>query len=434
MNDREILSRLWEVYRETPFASFVLQRKLNLRHDELSRVLNLLGDMADCAEAKHGYRVHKPASTIYKLIQTQQKSCDSPKGKPLASQKESLTGEFDSGIPSADGKNGKNHAESTDDPFPTVPAELKALRQWVTWREETRDSKQTKIPYQLNGQKAQSNNPDTWTDYQTACKYRDRFSGIGFVFSADDTLCGIDLDNCLDSQGKLKLWAEPIVERLKPVAFGEVSPSGKGIKFWTKAHLPPLAKHKVYLSEPTGEVIEAYDRGRYFTVTGKGKGTIGDGQQVIDWLVKQYLSPSTDTLLRPTPGGYQMGSSHLTNNLNIDEVISKIRASRQAAKFDALMQGNTTAHGSQSEADLALCGVIVFWSQDHAVIDAIFRQSRLMRQKWDTKHYATGETYGEHTIGKALSGERETYTPPRKPYSPTRRRLHLTQKRYGGRR
>jgi hypothetical protein len=43
-------------------------------------------------------------------------------------------------------------------------------------------------------------------------------------------------------------------------------------------------------------------------------------------------------------------------------------------------------------------------------MDGRFRQSDLMRPKWDERHYANGETYGEHTITKALaleSGDQE---------------------------
>ena len=247
------------------------------------------------------------------------------------------------------------------------------------------------------------------------------------MFSADDPYCGIDLDNCLDAQGKLKAWAKPIVDKLKPVAYGEVSPSGKGIKFWTKARLPQLAKHKVYLDKSTGEAIEAYDSGRYFTVTGKGKGEIDDGQQVIDWLVKHYLSrDEKQTESRPTPSPKPPSQPAL----NTTEVISHIKASRQSAKFDALMAGNTTGHGSQSEADSSLCWVIKFWSQEHAVIDAIFRQSALMRPKWDEKHRGDGATYGQMTIEEALSGKSETYQPRRTPYSKTKARLNFTRKFY----
>ena len=450
MNDREILDRLWEAHRETPFATFSLQRKLDLRHDALRTVLNLINDMADSGEVRSGYRIKRVASTMYKLISQAECDSDSPKGvenaqaastahkatqaqpsdsdtvkgKLLIDPQESLTGantaSFHEQLP-------ENADFSINDPFPRVPAELKARRQWVCWRAETRDGKPTKIPYQTikrKGEylKAQSNQADTWTDYQTVCDHLDNFSGIGFVFSSDDPYCGIDLDHCLDAQGKLKDWAKPIVDRIKGVGYGERSPSGNGIKFWTRATLPTEAKHKAYIVKGA-DAIEAYDQLRYFTVTGRGKGDIGDGQAVIDWLVQEHLSEPQ----RPTHTTDRQPSA--TENLNAGEVIERIRASKQSAEFNALMAGNTTGHGSQSDADLRLCGVIKFWSQETAVIDTIFRQSALMRPKWDEKHRGDGATYGQMTIEKALSGNRETYTQPR-PARATNRR-HARRERYG---
>ena len=316
---------------------------------------------------------------------------------------------------------------SINDPFPAVPAELKARRLWVCWRAETRNGKPTKIPYQTikrKGEylKAQSNQADTWTDYQTVCDHLDNFSGIGFVFSGDDPYCGIDLDDCLDAQGELKDWAKPIVDRIKGVGYGERSPSGNGIKFWTRATLPTEAKHKAYIVKDA-DAIEAYDRVRYFTVTGRGKGDIGDGQAVIDWLVQEYLSEPQ----RPTHTTERQPAT--TENLNAGEVTARIRASPQSAKFNALMAGNTTGYGSQSEADLGLCAMVAFWSQEYAVIDAIFRQSALMRAKWDESRRGDKATYGQMTIEKALSGNRETYTQPR-PARTTNKR-HARRERYG---
>ena len=440
MTDKEILALLWDAHRETPFATFSLQRKLDLRHDDLAAVLNLLNDMADSGEVRSGYRIKRVASTMYKLIsqaecdsdspkgvetaqaastahkatQAQQSDSDTVKGKLLIDPKESLTGantaSFHEQLP-------ENADFSINDPFPRVPAELKARRQWVCWRAETREGKPTKVPYQVNRRKAQTNQADTWTDYQTVCDHLDNFSGIGFVFSGDDPYCGIDLDHCLDAQGKLKDWAKPIVDRIKGVGYGERSPSGNGIKFWTRATLPTEAKHKAYIVKGA-DAIEAYDQLRYFTVTGRGKGDIGDGQAVIDWLVQEHLSEPQ----RPTHTTDRQPSA--TENLNAEQVIARIRASKQSAEFNALMAGNTTGHGSQSDADLRLCGVIVFWSQEAAVIDTIFRQSALMRAKWDERRRGDGATYGQMTIEKALSGNRETYTR-------TTNRRHARRERYG---
>ena len=80
MNDREILNRLWDAHRETPFATFSLQRKLDLRRDDLAAVINLINDMADSGEVRSGYRLKKVASTMYKLISQAEGDSDSEKG------------------------------------------------------------------------------------------------------------------------------------------------------------------------------------------------------------------------------------------------------------------------------------------------------------------------------------------------------------------
>ena len=131
MNDKEILDRLWEEYRETPFASFTLERKLNLTKSEYREVLNLLGDMSDSGEVRSGNRIKRVASTMFKLIPQGQREgdtakglpqaqgdSDSLKGKPLIDEKESLTGQSESDCLSTDGGNGENSVSEQTDPFP----------------------------------------------------------------------------------------------------------------------------------------------------------------------------------------------------------------------------------------------------------------------------------------------------------------------------
>ncbi len=67
---------------------------------------------------------------------------------------------------------------------------------------------------------------------------------------------------------------------------------------------------------------------------------------------------------------------------------------------------------SQSEADLALCRILAYWTGRDAIrIDTIFRRSRLFRRsKWDTVHFSTsGETYGERTIAMACLSTNKVY-------------------------
>ncbi len=45
--------------------------------------------------------------------------------------------------------------------FENIPAELTALSQWVCWNLETRNGKETKVPYQPNAARARVDDPST---------------------------------------------------------------------------------------------------------------------------------------------------------------------------------------------------------------------------------------------------------------------------------
>ena len=305
------------------------------------------------------------------------------------------------------------HKPDTDDPYPSVPSELKALRQWVMWKAEVRNGKPTKIPKQVTGENAKTDTPATWTDYQAVCEAprTGRFDGIGFVFTKEDKYTGIDLDDCIIEE-VVQPWAKEIIGKFQSSAYMEVSPRKHGIKMWTRAKLPTEAKHKVYLLGNTGAAIEAYDSMRYFTVTGRGKYAIGDGQDAVDWLVEKHLKKKTPA---PVPARPPVNDTR-----DLTDIKRLIDNSRQRGKYHALMQGNwqSQGYGSHSEADLGLISLLCFWTQDARHLDAIFRQSGLYRPKWDEKHRGDGATYGEMTIEAALSQPRETYTPPKRKTSP----------------
>ena len=92
----------------------------------------------------------------------------------------------------------------------------------------------------------------------------------------------------------------------------------------------------------------------------------------------------------------------------MSEVVKKALAASNGARFSRLWNGDTEGYGSHSEADLALCGMLAFWTGgDAARIDTLFRQSGLYRKKWDRKDYRN------RTITEALSGKTEFYKAPK---------------------
>ncbi|HEX6779385.1 MAG TPA: hypothetical protein VF099_14340 [Ktedonobacterales bacterium] len=151
-------------------------------------------------------------------------------------------------------------------PVRHLPDELKALRQWVVWRAELRPgkSKPAKAPYQpRTGHRARTDVPVTWGTYpQALARYRQGgWHGLGFVFTAGDPYCGVDVDDCrVPLTGEITPWAWEIVETLH--SYTEVSPSGPGLHVLVRASLPGDAGRKQ-------GAVEVYDAGRYFAVTGK---------------------------------------------------------------------------------------------------------------------------------------------------------------------
>lgn len=130
------------------------------------------------------------------------------------------------------------------------------------------------------------------------------------------------------------------------------------------------------------------------------------------WLVGLLVDkPSeTNTIAAPMPiRGPVM--------LSDDEIIAIIRRSAQAAKFARLFDsGDVSGYASGSEADLALCAMLGFYTQDAEQIKAIVSKSALWaHDKWRREDYA------RLTIGKALSARGNRYAPirPNVPRSPT---------------
>ncbi len=93
------------------------------------------------------------------------------------------------------------------------------------------------------------------------------------------------------------------------------------------------------------------------------------------------------------------------------DVIARALKAKNGERFARLFAGQWQIdHGSQSEADLALCSMLAFWTgRDSDQIDALFRQSGLFRRKWDERHFGDGRTYGEETIARAIDGCTQTY-------------------------
>ena len=296
-----------------------------------------------------------------------------------------------------------------------IPSELRALPQWVGWRYEDRDGKPTKPPInpKSNGKLlyAKSNDPTTWSDFDTACAAATRLKleGIGLNLSADDGLTGLDLDHVLNPE---TLELDPLaVEVLARFAgtYIEVSPSGAGLRIWCYGKAARSGK-----CEGPRKWLEVYTHpsNRYLTVTGNRYGTetaVTEQQAALDWLHSRFMETSKNA----STGDRKVDllSSPVGADLSDDAaLLNKARNAKNGSAFDALWSGDMSGHnGDHSAADMALLNSLAFWTGNDATrMDRLFRQSGLMRPKWDELHGTT--TYGDASIGKAISSCRNAYT------------------------
>jgi primase-polymerase (primpol)-like protein len=144
-----------------------------------------------------------------------------------------------------------------------------------------------------------------------------------------------------------------------------------------------------------------YDRDRYMTVTGHvlRDRPISDDQDALDALYWDLFPPE------PEKGA--TGSTPLPVDLDDGELWDRMFASKSGSAIRALFEGDTSAYeGDDSCADMALCNHLAFWTGgDPTRIDRMFRQTGLMRDKWDR------DDYREQTIARAVQSPRGVYTP-----------------------
>lgn len=307
--------------------------------------------------------------------------------------------------------------------YPSLPPQLKRSGLFCCWRCEQRKGRPTKVPYDpISGLPAKSNDPSTFCDFETACCASTAYSGIGIgIFNG---VSAIDLDDCVTDTGELTDTADEIVKLMH--SYTEYSPSGKGVHILFSVEDFFYDKERYYVMN-YGSGIEVYVNGttsKYLTVTGRQLGNYPYGERTHE--LKQLLE---QFMVRKNRGENGVNGANTGRNgcapktqrrtpaacnrlslLSDDELLEKASQAKNGQQFQRLWAGDTSDYGSHSEADFALCSRLAFWTQCNAgQIDRLFRQSGLMRPKWDTSR--VGSTYGAVTIQQAIQYCRDVYTP-----------------------
>lgn len=294
-----------------------------------------------------------------------------------------------------------------NDKYSAIPQELKGYKNWVCWQaypDPKSHSGISKKPINpRTGGFAMPNNSDTWSDFETAVRQSGKYSGIGFMFS-NSPFFGVDLDDMPnDIQDYKNGGTDNIISEFVNTlqSYTEFSQSKTGVHIICKGTLPEGRRK----AKNDSGGFEMYENGRFFVVTGNycsEYGYINDCTESVKPLHSKYLGKTAE----PKPN-----RQNITVNLNsVDDIVRAACSAKNGSLFKALYSGDFSAYASQSEADMAFCNMLAFWCGcDAEKMDAIFRQSGLMRDKWDRKQ--SGTTYGVITLQKAISGCSQTYNP-----------------------
>ncbi|MCT6924593.1 phage/plasmid primase, P4 family [Metasolibacillus sp.] len=286
------------------------------------------------------------------------------------------------------------------------------LPQWILWKAEKKGGRYTKIPYQVDGNEARSNDRRTWSTFATAAKFYTETDadGIGFVFSRQDNYIGIDIDKCVtyasDDKDKVNPiindFAQEVINALD--SYTEFSVSGTGIHIIIKGSLPQSVVGTGRKSTKHG--LEIYQYGRYFTMTGNRENSneIYDRTDELAEIFEKYFDDS-DVQGRVNLAEFEKDEIKLSN----EALWERMFRSKSGDEIRSLYNGNLI-NDDHSSSDMALCNHLAFWTGKSASrMDSMFRESSLMRDKWDRIHFSdTGETYGERTIATAISSTTTT--------------------------
>ena len=254
-----------------------------------------------------------------------------------------------------------------------IPNWLTIQPRWVAWREVSRKGKKTKVPLTSVNTLAESNNPTTWSPFEPIAVAIQRqpavFDGVGFNLGPmpdGEHSCGIDFDTCIDENGDLQPWAQPLIAGIAALTYTEISPSETGLKafFRCKAEdaaalRPPFGiepnkwgSKRSVLGQANGHehppAIETYlGPGRYFTVTGKHWATSPEDVVLLDRndllrvaeLVRKATGGSRSSTSKPgrdnsrSAKAFRIGAEQRRRGATFEEMCAAIREHPETAAW-----------------------------------------------------------------------------------------------------
>ena len=343
--------------------------------------------------------------------------------------------------------------------LPKQLEEFRFRKIWVCYvKVQLSNGRTTKPPVDaFTLRNAGSTNSKTWATFdeavaqigKTATIYlaseereiKETVAGVGINLETTELL-GIDIDHAIErsEDGRIirvlsdakKLWT-------RVNSYTEFSPSGTGVHILVKAKNTNPDLNRNGLPKGLKDIVpgfELYDNGRYFTVTGNaltGCPGIQERQEVINEIIKEWRQIRDESRASSSVVSCGGNGNRIETSASDMELWVKMLTQRNAdvgVAIRKLYNGDLTDFdGDHSRADQALCNHLAYWTNcDPKRMDDMFRESGLMRDKWNRDDYRNA------TIAKAIAGRpvyRE-YTPEEKRAYAKMKEAEEKRRSYGG--
>lgn len=269
---------------------------------------------------------------------------------------------------------------NTGAPYERLPSELKARKQWVLAAADGSPC----IAGAEGLKRTSVHSSNEWYSFQEAIYYASHFgTWIGFILTADDPFCVIDLD-VVDQESQQakgrpidpsKWTTQAELDRYQHIvnafaSYTEISKSGKGLHIWIKGSVGRGVRR---------DGVEVYSQERFMVCTGNvlHDSEILPGGDLLKALVSEMRAADREITL-----------VELDEVYSDSDIVDMLMSQENADKFNKLCNGDFSDFPSQSEADLALMSMFAFHSQSNEQCRRLFRYSALgKREKAQSDQY-----------------------------------------------
>jgi putative DNA primase/helicase len=286
----------------------------------------------------------------------------------------------------------------------SVPQEMKERANWVIVRTRLNEEKgkvEKFLISPITSKFAEADAPQTWTDFDTACKYARENGGVALAYALDgkDQIACIDLDNCYNEEGMPTDIAKAVLGTCGQT-YTERSVSGKGLHVFGKT-----AGMDLRTFSKDGD-MEFYQKSHFIAMT---------GDSVSCSELASFDAPEAKKLIeskcerRVHWNGTGAGVEGLSR-MSDRELVEKAGGSKNGSTFKDYYNGKDLKN-NHSNSDMAFMNLLAFWCNgDKEQMLRIFATSGLYRPD---KH----PSYYECTAIKAIQDNTERFNPKKNPVS-----------------